>query len=118
MTAEFLYPLLYVGPKEQKEIDMPARLEKLVFKRGPLSEKGEQFEGLAYADVTEKEGRYIVKRFPDLFAWPEGTKLGPQLVTREEFDALAEVVTTLTEQVAALTAKTEPKGKAKTEKEG
>lgn len=86
--AEFNHPLFYNGTKLKK--DMSSVFGRpLVFKMGPLSEIGQTFEGRVYADVTEKEGRQLVKRFPELFEWPEATVfLGPKLVTREEFDAL------------------------------
>lgn len=98
----FLYPLLYTGPKAVKAVTVPGALEPAMFKQGPLSS---QFGGLPYADVTEKQGRHLVKHHGNLFAWPEGTKLGPQFVTREEHDALADRLAKL----EALLATEEPK---------
>lgn len=85
---DFIHPMIYTGPKPQKDMSHIFPGRPLVFKPGPLSEQPGPLEGQKYADVTEKEGRHLVKRFPDLFKWPEGTQLGPQIVSREEFDDL------------------------------
>lgn len=96
---DFSYPLLYLGNKPEKHANVPGRYAPIVFQQGPLSA---QYGGKPYADVSEKDGRYLVRLAPDIFAWPEGTKLGPQLVTRDEYDALAAKVQALEEAVAEL----------------
>lgn len=93
---EFLYPLIYTGNKDEKNVQgILGSLVPVVFKLGPLSEQEGPLYGQRYSDVTEKQGRLLVKRLPDQFRWPDGVKLGPQLVTREEFDALADRVAAL-----------------------
>lgn len=90
-TDDFLYPLVYTGNKPEKNVQMLlGSLVPVIFKLGPLSEQEGPLYGQRYADVTEKQGRLLVKRLPEQFRWPEGIKLGPQLVTREEHDALAD----------------------------
>lgn len=99
----FIYPLIYIGGKDEKDVASAlGSLVPVVFRRGPLSSQPGPLEGQRYCDVSEKDGRTLVKRFPELFRWPEGTQLGPQVVTREEFDALAEVVANLAASLAEL----------------
>jgi hypothetical protein len=98
----FTYPLLYIGPKPVKVAEFSdLDAGTITFQQGPLSE---QLGGLPYADVNEHDGRYLVKRFPDLFVWPEGTQFGPQVATREEHEALAERVAKLEAALADLLA--------------
>lgn len=89
-VSEFLHPLLYKGAKDEE--NMQSVLGSLVpvwFKLGPLSEENGPLAGLKYGDVTEKQGRILVKRFPEVFAWPEGTSFtGPQTVSRDEYEAV------------------------------
>jgi hypothetical protein len=99
----FLYPLLYTGPTSREQKDMTHVFGRtLVFKRDTLSAQPGPLEGQRYADVTEHEGRTLVKRWPDLFRWPDGTQLGPQVVSRDEYDDLTAKYEALALRVAAL----------------
>jgi len=88
--TEFLYALIYTGPKESK--DAASALNSpvpMVFRAGDLSGQPGSLAGQKYCDVTEAQGRMLVKRFPELYRWPEGgTPQGPQAVTRDEYLAL------------------------------
>jgi hypothetical protein len=99
-VADILHPLLCLTNKEEKRAEITGRLEPIVFKLGPLSEQPGPLFGQKYADVTEKEGRQLVRRAPGLFKWPEGTILGPQMVSRDEFDALRDRMEALEATIA------------------
>lgn len=89
---KMLHPMLYIGPKERKDAaHILGRITPAVFEEGPLSTQPGPLFGKKYHYVSEDEGRKL-ERFRDLFAWPEGTTLGPALATREEYaDLLARV---------------------------
>lgn len=93
--AEILHTMIYTGPKPEKRVEITGRLEPIIFKPGPLSETDGPLKGQKYADVTEKEGRILQRRAPGMFAWVEGTQLGPQVVSRDEFEALKDRVADL-----------------------
>lgn len=101
---DFLYQLIYTGPKEQKDAQSALNtLHPLVFALGPLSEQPGPLQGQKYADVTEAQGRRLVKRFPELYRWPEGASpAGPQTVTREEYDAILSRLEALEGALSAL----------------
>jgi len=107
----FIYPLLYIGGKDEKDVASAlGSLVPVVFRQGPLSAQPGPMFDQKYCDVSEKDGRMLVKRFPELFRWPDGTQLGPQVVTREEFEALAAVVAALSALVAEAPESTVNKG--------
>lgn len=87
---DFLYQLIYTGPKEKKDAQSALNtLHSLVFEAGPLSAQAGPLNGQKYADVTEAQGRRLIKRFPELYRWPDGgVPSGPVAVTREEYEAI------------------------------
>lgn len=111
----FLYPMLYLGPKTVKNLTLPGSYDPIVFevrpdapylrdvKNGDGEAVGE--EACPTAFVTEIQGRHILKRWPGLYAWPDGIQLGPVAVTREEFQALQDEVAAVKAQLAALASK-------------
>lgn len=60
---QFQFPVLYLGPKNEKTI--PKGAGEVTFKPGPLYDA-------PYAALTETEARDLIKKNPDLFAFPEG----------------------------------------------
>lgn len=109
--AEIFHSMIYDGPKAEKRVEITGRLEPIAFKLGPLSEQPGPLFGKKYADVTEKEGRALVRRAPALFKWPEGTQLGPQIVSRDEFAAALDRIAALEALLAAEPEAPKKKGK-------
>jgi hypothetical protein len=98
---KMIHPLIYLGPKD--EMDMGSVLgtpTPAVFRVGPHSnDPSSSLHGQKYFDVTEDQGRVIMKRWgttlgkaqygpEELFAWPDDTRFGIGGPSREEFEAV------------------------------
>lgn len=91
MSEKFLYPLLYTGPRDRKEMNLAGVYDPFIFEARPdapyTRDDGTPFPACF---VTEDHGRQMLARCPQLFKWPEGLQLGPTHVTREEYEAVCE----------------------------
>lgn len=110
-NENFLHPMIYTGPKDQKDVTSLFITDKrIVFEAGPLSGQDGPLKGAKYAHVTEAQGRRLRQvgksqspDQPDLFVWPENTVLGPQVVGREEHDDVIARLAASEASVAELT---------------
>lgn len=105
---EFLYPMFYTGPKAEKAVDCPGHLEPIQFKQGALSQAFEAYAGMPHADVTEADGRYLIKRFGSLFAWAPNVEFTGRGPTQAAFDALVDRVAALEAMLRPLPADAPP----------
>ena len=87
----FLFPVIYKGNKDRKEITVPGTPDPVIFMGGP------DFD-VPYAYVTEIQGRYLRRISPELFDFPNG------LMVKSDSDALVARVDELEATVARLVA--------------
>jgi hypothetical protein len=90
----FLFPMLYTGPKESKRVELGQGKEATFTKADAYP--------FPVADVTEEEGRRLLKRNPDLFRWADGIDPARVKESDEALEAMQEQIAQLTARIEAL----------------